>query len=145
MIGIYKITNLKNNKIYIGQSKDIQRRWNEHKYDERHNSPIHNAIKKYGIDNFQFEVIEECSLQELNEREKYWIEYYDSYNNGYNLTLGGDGIVLYNYEDIYKDFLITKNMAHTALNQNCSVGTVRLALRTYDINLSECSASKPIE
>jgi len=49
-------------------------------------------MRKYGIDNFSFEVIEECSLEELNDKEKYWIKYYDSHNssNGYNLTDGGN-------------------------------------------------------
>jgi hypothetical protein len=49
-------------------------------------------MRKYGIDNFLFEVVEECSLEELNNREKYWIKYYDSHNplNGYNLTDGGN-------------------------------------------------------
>ena len=46
-------------------------------------------MRKYGIENFTFSVIEECSQEQLNEREIYWIEYYDTYKNGYNSTLGG--------------------------------------------------------
>lgn len=95
MIGIYKITNLINGHQYIGQSINIGRRWKEHRctaasglYNEY---PLYRAILKYGIENFEFSVIEECSKEELNEKERYWISYYDSYNNGYNQTTGGDG------------------------------------------------------
>lgn len=144
MIGIYKITNLINGKAYVGQSNHIQKRWNDH-ITTKKQTPIHQAIVKYGKENFSFEVLEECKQSELNEREQYWIAFYDTYENGYNLTLGGDGTQIYDYEAIYQDFLITKNMAHTAINQGCATGTVRRVLRTYDINLSECSENKPVE
>lgn len=96
MIGIYKITNKINNNCYIGLSVDIYRRWNSHKqrYKDESNKEydkiLYKAFRKYGIDNFSFEVIEECSYEELKEKEKYWIAFYDSYNNGYNATPGGD-------------------------------------------------------
>ena len=95
--GIYKITNKLNGKIYIGQSVDIKKRWREHIFsslhleNKDHNSPIHLALAKYGKDNFTIEQIEEVENDFLGEREMYWIHYYDSYNNGYNATLGGDG------------------------------------------------------
>ena len=92
MIGIYKITNLINNHCYIGQSVDIARRWRQHKNDYQFsNYPLYAAFRKYGLENFSFEIIEECSINELNEKEIYWIAYYDSYNKGYNQTLGGAG------------------------------------------------------
>lgn len=89
---IYKITNKINNKCYIGQTTDYVRRFREHKnmgsgFEE--NKVLYKAFKKYGIENFEFEVIED-KTPDYNEREKYWIKYYDSYNNGYNETLGGD-------------------------------------------------------
>ena len=93
IIGIYKIENLINGKKYIGQSIDIQRRFEEHKRD-KDNCRIHQAIRKYGINNFSFEIIEECSPSMLDEREKYWIKYYDSFNNGYNATHGGNQDIL---------------------------------------------------
>ena len=102
MTGIYKITNLINNKIYIGQSIDCQRRWTEHKRSGHinptfsksirdYNVPIHCAMRKYGIENFQFEIIEECASSQLNDKEQYWIKYYQSNNKekGYNMTAGG--------------------------------------------------------
>lgn len=93
MIGIYKYQNKINGKIYIGQSIDIDRRYKQHLYDAN-NRPdrgcgVDLAIKKYGIDNFDFSIIEECPISLLDERERYWIAYYDSYNNGYNRSPGG--------------------------------------------------------
>lgn len=96
MIGIYKIQNLTNGKCYIGQSKDIKRRWRNHCYsannptDHNYNNPLYRSIRKYGIENFSFEVIEECLVSELNDKEKFYIQKYNSFFNGYNLTLGGD-------------------------------------------------------
>lgn len=87
--GIYKIENLINGKIYIGQSIDIQRRFQEHKRDND-NCRIHQALRKYGIKNFSFEIVEECELSQLDEKEKYWIKYFDSFHNGYNATTGGN-------------------------------------------------------
>lgn len=88
--GIYKVTNKVNGKVYIGQSVDIGRRWRQHMTAED-DIYFHNAIQKYGVDNFIWEVIEKCKKSELDERESYWIEYYDSYNKGYNCTKGGEG------------------------------------------------------
>lgn len=95
MIGIYKITNKINNKCYIGQSTNIERRWAEHqnKYHKYPDRALYRAFNKYGLENFIFEIIEECEDTQLNDKEKYWIQYYNSYHNGYNLTLGGDGVL----------------------------------------------------
>ena len=89
---IYKITNQLNNKCYIGQTTDYKRRFQEHKnigYGIEENKLLYYAIKKYGIENFSFEVIED-KTSKYNEREKYWIQYYDSFENGYNMTEGGE-------------------------------------------------------
>ena len=96
MIGIYKIENLINHKCYIGQSINIQARWNKekkvafNKNAKEYEYPISRAFRKYGIENFSFEIIEECNRSKLNEREKYWISFYNSFFSGYNQTLGGD-------------------------------------------------------
>ena len=86
--GIYKVTNKINGKVYIGQSVDIGRRWRQHMTAED-DIYFHKAIQKYGVENFEWEVIEKCKKSELDERESYWIEYYDSFNKGYNCTKGG--------------------------------------------------------
>lgn len=88
MIGIYKITKKENGKSYIGQSNDIERRFKEHTFKNK--IPIDKAIQKYGKESFQFEILEECSLDELDEKERYWINYYNTYKGfGYNCSEGG--------------------------------------------------------
>ena len=103
MIGIYKIQNLINGKVYIGQSIDIERRWWQHKYAAKkpqsidYNSILYDAIREYGIENFQFSVIQICDKNQLDQKQKFWIKQYHSFvndknSNGYNLTIGGQGI-----------------------------------------------------
>ena len=89
--GIYKVTNKINGKVYIGQSVDIGRKWRTH-MNAKDDIYFHKAIQKYGVENFEWEVIEQCKKKDLDEREIYWIEYYDSFNKGYNCTKGGDGV-----------------------------------------------------
>lgn len=91
MIGIYKITKISNGKSYIGQSNDIERRFKEHQQKGASSRiPLDIAIQKYGIYAFTYEILEECPLNKLNEREQYWINYYDTVNNGYNCSAGGE-------------------------------------------------------
>ena len=91
MIGIYKITNKLNGKVYIGQSRDIDARWRQH-INAKDNFAIHNAIKKYGEENFKFEVLLECPADMLNVWERDMIALYDCMSPyGYNLTEGGEG------------------------------------------------------
>lgn len=88
MIGIYKITKKENGKSYIGQSNNIERRIKEHQC--KIDIPIELAIHKYGKDAFTYEVIEECDLEQLDEKERYWIAYYNTYKGfGYNCSEGG--------------------------------------------------------
>lgn len=95
--GIYCITNLYNNKKYIGKSIDIIRRYREHCSHYEHtrtpDKPLYRAMEKYGIEAFSLSIIEECNKEELNEKEKYWIQFYNSDNRekGYNIRPGGDG------------------------------------------------------
>ena len=98
MIGIYKITNTINNKVYIGLSSNIEERWKAHKKrykietDKEYEKHLYRSFRKYGLDAFTFEIIEECPVEELADKEIYWISYYDSYANGYNETPGGEVI-----------------------------------------------------
>jgi group I intron endonuclease len=89
--GVYKITNKVNGKHYIGVSINIKSRWSNHKsIDSKRVSFIKNAIKKYGVDAFEFSIIEECHKDLFEEKERYWIDFYQSMTNGYNLTAGGN-------------------------------------------------------
>lgn len=92
MIGIYKIENLLNHKVYIGQSINIEKRWKEHCRASSH-SIIAKAIRKYGKQNFSFQVLEECSKESLNKKEEEYIKKYNSIiPNGYNIIeyINGD-------------------------------------------------------
>ena len=88
MTGIYKITNQCNGMSYVGQSIDIQRRWAVHRRIMNiKNTLLYQAMREFGIDNFSFEVIEECELINLNDKEKYYIDKYNTMNpNGYNIS-----------------------------------------------------------
>ena len=95
--GIYKYTNLINGKVYIGQSTNILKREKYHygsmcnKKDKRYYTYFYSSMRKYGYDNFKFEILELCSKEELNKKERYYIKLYNANNHkfGYNLTDGG--------------------------------------------------------
>ena len=90
--GIYKIINLITNKIYVGSAIDINERFGEHKNmlikNKHHSIKLQRSYNKHGICNFKFEIIEKCEpiKKIMFEREQYYIDLYDSYNNGYNCT-----------------------------------------------------------
>lgn len=131
--GIYKIQNKINGKIYIGQSVNIEQRWKAHKVagkntNHEHNYyPLYKAMYKYGLDNFDFSIIEECSKDKLNEREKYWILYYDSLNNGYNQVLEGVVTKLYgtltqNEVKEIKELLLNSTLTQTEIGNKYNIG-----------------------
>lgn len=94
--GIYKIVNQVNGKVYIGQSISIERRFNTHRNEafnlnsKSYEYPLYRAIRKYGLENFIFEIIEECSVEELNTKEKFYISEFNSTEKekGYNISFG---------------------------------------------------------
>lgn len=88
---VYKITNKVNGKSYIGQTRyTVEFRWKQHQH-KKDNTYFHNAIHKYGVENFSIEVLEECDVELLNSREIFYIAKFDTFSNGYNLTIGGNG------------------------------------------------------
>ena len=93
--GIYLIKNLISGNCYVGQAKNIASRIRQHlgsaysmpKKD--YNTPLHAAFRKYGLDNFELEILQKCEYSELNSLEEYWVAKYDCFKNGYNQTAGG--------------------------------------------------------
>ena len=133
MAYIYKIENQVNGKVYIGKTLDIpERRWKEHLHDCQYegykNKPLYRAFAKYGVENFEFSVIEQCSDVDVNEREIYWIEKYGSFKNGYNATLGGDGHHYCDYDLVFALYQEGKNIREIADITKYDVSTCRIAL-----------------
>ena len=92
-IGIYKITNTGTGMSYVGQSVNIADRWKNHIKAglgiDTPNNKLYKAMQEYGVENFTFEILELCSREQLNDKEKYWIAFYETDSFGYNLTKGG--------------------------------------------------------
>lgn len=91
--GIYKITNQENEMCYIGQAVDIATRWKNHAkcglgIDTPAGNKLYKAMQEFGIWNFTWELLEECPSNQLNEKEQYYINLYDSYSYGYNSNKG---------------------------------------------------------
>ena len=88
--GIYKITNLQNKMCYIGQSANIAERWRQHikrgvGAEAATRNKLYTAMKVYGVENFTFEIVEECERSLLNERESYWQDYFKAKEFGYSI------------------------------------------------------------
>ena len=141
MAYIYMITNKINQKKYIGKTNfSIEKRWKEHQRDSLRNRcekrPLYNAINKYGAENFIIEELEKCLPDIAEQREQHWIEQLDTYNNGYNSTIGGDGKSYLNYKKILKLFdetLLTQ--AEISKECNCSEDSVRNIVSQYRENV----------
>ena len=117
--------------------KTIDERWNEHCHDyirERcEKRPLYAAMNKYGIQNFIIEQIEECSDIVLNERERFWIEYYGTFKNGYNATLGGDGKAYIDYDLVVVNYNQLQNIEAVAQMMNIHRDSVTNILHSRKI------------
>lgn len=114
MIGIYKITNKITKKSYIGQSRNIKLRWSQHRWNiYRKDTLLYQAMREYGINNFSFEIIEECKIEELNDKEKYYIKKYNTVGNGYNMTVIDNYYQKINWTIVDE---IVDNLMNTALS-----------------------------
>lgn len=138
MAYIYKITNDINQKIYIGMTyRSIEQRWKEHQKSLFRNNfekrPLYRAILKYGIEHFHIEQIEETDNPE--EREKYWIEYYGSFKNGYNATIGGDGKPYLDYQVLMAEYNKTKNLSKVSEKYGCDSKNLSDYLKNHGYNV----------
>lgn len=147
---IYCITNLINNKKYIGKTVGlIQDRFKKHCLDSRkkrcEKRPLYNAINKYGIENFKIEEIEQVANNDLSEREIFWIKKYNTFgSNGYNATTGGDGKILYNHTEIVRLYKLGYTVIQIAQKIKCSRTTVAKILKSNNI-IPRHSSSKRID
>lgn len=147
---IYCITNNINQRQYVGKTNTtIEKRWKQHKKDAPKRNfekrPLYRAINKYGANNFSIEVLEECPPEESSEREIYWIEKLDTYHNGYNATLGGDGSHYLDYDKIVSTYKEVGSAQKTAQILGIAITTVFYIMRSYEIDTSKpTSTYKPV-
>lgn len=142
---IYIIKNKMNDKVYIGQTTlSVEERFKTHikpsTSKRRRNYKIYNAINKYGSENFYYEILEEnIDISKLDELEIRYIEKYDSYNNGYNSTKGGDGRVINKIEDemfIVESLKNGKSLEEVAEVYDVHTYTIRRLLNKLNIKLN---------
>lgn len=119
--GIYRVYTTFNNACYIGQAKDIYRRFNSHHIHDYknennscYNTKFYSALRKYGLDAFEIEILELCPIEELDKKEIFYINKYDSFHHGYNSTLGGQN----QSENIHSEEIEQKKKETRELNQS---------------------------
>lgn len=147
MAYIYLITNKINGKQYVGKTENtIDKRWKEHCNDylrERcEKRPLYDAMKKYGIDNFEVKELEYLKKggELLSQREEYWIKQLNTYHNGYNATKGGDGSILYDHNKIIELYNKVKTITEVCKIIGCEHSTVSKLLNLHNINVEERKA-----
>lgn len=139
---IYQISNTINNKKYIGvTSRTIEERFKEHKsrIEERNSIHLYQAMQKYGTDNFSITQIDTAeTTEEMFEKEKYYIKLYDSYNNGYNMTLGGEGVVKLNLDEQYivHEYINGRTSSDIAKVLKVSSNTIRRRLKSCGVQMT---------
>ena len=140
---IYCITNLVNNKKYVGKTSlpDINQRFIQHKNDcnksRNDNRPLYRAMRKYGKENFIIELIEQVDTEEeACLKEQYWIKQLNTYKYGYNITYGGDGKRLYDYKELAEAYKEFQNISKVCDKYHCDEQTVRKACREYNIEIT---------
>lgn len=141
---IYIVRNNVNDKVYIGQTTyTIEKRFAFHVYaayretPKTNNSHFHNAIRKYGKEAFWFEEIEECEDDKLDEREIYWIQQYDSFRNGYNSTIGGEGGRKYSDEELLAAWNDGLSVSQIKKQYGANANNLSLRLRALGITKEE--------
>lgn len=122
---IYTITNLLSNKIYVGYTNNPRKRWNDHRTCKNTNK-LYNAFKKYGIENFVFNIIYQSHDQEHTYKtmETFFILEYDSFKNGYNQTLGGEGLNGYTLTEEDKKKISIANKGRKHSEETCKKNSI---------------------
>lgn len=138
-----------NGKVYIGQTiRTINCRWQQHIHAAKsrnardHNTKLHNAINKYGADAFTVDIIEEVDNAIIDDREKYWIQYYDSIHSGYNITIGGEGMTKYTDDFIRACWDSGLKVVDVCKKYNMSTTTYCSRLRNIGVSDEEIAQRK---
>lgn len=143
---IYMIQNKVNGKMYIGQTiNSLNIRWGKHvRMAQKGATGIAGAIYKYGVDNFDFVEICKAPIEELNDLEIFYINKYDSYNQGYNLTLGGEGSRIYSFtdEEVIKKYQELGFITDVAKYFDCSVRTISHILHKNEVTITRKSKTQ---
>lgn len=165
---VYKISNNSNEKVYIGMTtRTIEKRKKEHekayqdKNSRMYNFKIYKAMRDIGINNFSYEVLEECEDDLLPERERYWIQKYNSVYNGYNTALGGKGKPLINQyqiramkilyehdwllEDISKAVNVNKSDVGEILHTKYDIKTLKNANKSFGKPIAGINSKNSID
>ena len=129
--------------ISVKTERTVEERFKEHCKDayrrEYEKRPLYAAIRKYGIEHFHVETLEETDSPE--EREIYWIEAKRSFKNGYNATLGGDGKHYIDYDLVLAMYAELKNQKEVARRMNISDDTVHNVLTNYQVNILDSASA----
>ena len=149
IIGIYKITNLINGKSYIGHSKHILQRWTQHRYDSKTKQlPLYRAIRKYGIENFKFEILEECKVENLSKIEDYYINKYSTYiPKGYNYNKAETHFTNILIPDKYlyiKDLLKNTNIPMTEIGKEVGLSSQQIQKINKGISWRQDNENYPL-
>lgn len=148
---IYKITNLINNKVYIGQTKyTAELRLQGHLRDmtrpEKSEYPLYRAFRKYGLQNFRLDILEDCPNDSLDEREIHYIKFYNTYYNGYNQTLGGQGTRSLELDNnqIVSEYREYNSMSKVASLHNVTAHTIKMILIYNGVKITSGNSNEEI-
>lgn len=140
---IYKVQNKINGKLYIGKTYNFEKRKREHILDKNINIPFHKALKKYGLENFDWQIIDQAETdQEIKEKEIYWIKtlntcIHSPNSNGYNVTLGGEGGTSWNSRPV-----IQYNLNGEFVNEYISIAHAMTITNVNDSDIRACANGK---
>lgn len=134
---IYKIVNDVNDKVYIGQTAgSMVERYKQHLKNvnqKRHQEKLYQAMREIGVEHFHQELIEEANEKELDEKERYWIRFYDSLKNGYNMTCGGNGGSIYDIDNKQLEELWDEGLTIRQISEKIGIPTnvIQYRLKNY--------------
>ena len=149
---IYAIKNKTNGKMYIGKTEYTNpiRRFKIHLAERKKSRckgrALYRALNQYGVENFEFQILEETTSDLASEREQYYIQLYDTYKNGYNETLGGDGTpyVQFEVEEILRRYQDGQSLKQIAADLSHDTSSIRKILIEHNIPIRRIYSNKPV-